>query len=184
MLCACVLELCGFVCARAFCEERNMRVPKSPFEQLSSLLLAVQFQTKRDQTEEKAGKRRTIFSFRRLRTARGSTRKRDFGFFFHLVVETDLSEKKVVFSFVSGNTVNSLLLEKTHTKSCFVCEENAERTRERDLEERLFSARRRRRRDSLFLNSFFLSFDYVRQRRCFSSTGADQSDGDQFTHHW
>jgi hypothetical protein len=60
------------------------------------------------------------------------TRKRDFGFFFHLVVETDLSEKKVVFSFVSGNTVNSLLLEKTHTKSCFVCEENAERTRERE----------------------------------------------------
>ena len=47
------------------------------------------------------------------------------------MVETDLSEKKVVFSFVSGNTVNSLLLEKTHTKSCFVCEENAERTRER-----------------------------------------------------
>lgn len=110
------------------------------------------------------------------------TRKRDFGFFFHLVVETDLSEKKVVFSFVSGNTVNALLLEKTHTKS-FVCEENAERTRERDLEERLLSARRRR-RDSFFLNSFFLSFDYVRQRRCFSSTGADQSDGDQFTHHW
>ena len=64
--------------------------------------------------------------------AEWSTRKRDFGFFFHLVVETDLSEKKVVFSFVSGNTVNSLLLEKTHTKSCFVCEENAERTRERE----------------------------------------------------
>ena len=53
--------VCEFVRARAFCEERNMRVPKSPFEQLSSLLLAVQFQTKRDQTEEKAGKRRTIF---------------------------------------------------------------------------------------------------------------------------
>ena len=62
----CVLELCGFVRARAFCEERNMRVPKSPFEQLSSL--AVQFQTKRDQTEEKAGKRRPTFTFRRLRT--------------------------------------------------------------------------------------------------------------------
>ena len=62
------------------------------------------------------------------------TRKRDFGFFFHLVVETDLSEKKVVFSFVSGNTVNALLLEKTHTKSCFICEENAERTRERERE--------------------------------------------------
>ena len=113
--------------------------------------------------------------------AEWSTRKRDFGFFFHLVVETDLSEKKVVFSFVSGNTQLTFVGENTHQS--FVCEENAERTRERDLEERLLSARRRR-RDSLFLNSFFLSFDYVRQRRCFSSTGADQSDGDQFTHHW
>ena len=160
-------------------------MPKSPFEQLSSLVSAVQFQTKREikqrKRREKGGQ---FFRFDRwLRTARGSTRKRDFGFFFHLVVETDLSEKKVVFSFVSGNTVNALLLEKTHTKSCFICEENAERTRERDLEERLLSARRRR-RDSFFLNSFFLSFDYVRQRRCFSPTGADQSDGDQFTHHW
>ena len=127
MLCACVLELCGFVCARAFCEERNMRVPKSPFEQLSSLV-AVQFQTKRDQTEEKAGKRRTIFSFRRLRTARWSTRKRDFGFFFHLVVETDLSEKKVVFSFVSGNTQLTFVGENTHQKLCL--------RRERRKEER------------------------------------------------
>lgn len=57
----CVLELCEFVRARAFCEERNMRVPKSPFEQLSSL--AVQFQTKRDQTEEKAGKGGQFLSF-------------------------------------------------------------------------------------------------------------------------
>ena len=48
-----VLELCGFVCARAFCEERNMRVPKSPFEQLSSLLSAVQFQTKREIKQRK-----------------------------------------------------------------------------------------------------------------------------------
>ena len=80
--------------ARAFCEERNVRVPKSPFEQLSSL--AVQFQTKRDQTEEKAGKRRPIFTFRRLRTTdtncfAWSKRKRDFGFFFHLVVQKDCS---------------------------------------------------------------------------------------------
>lgn len=106
-------------------------MPKSPFEQLSSLLLAVQFQTKRDQTEEKAGKRRTIFSFRRLRTARGSTRKRDFGFFFHLVVETDLSEKKVVFSFVSGNTQLTFVGENTHQKLLCLRRERRKDERER-----------------------------------------------------
>ena len=58
------------------------------------------------------------------------TRKRDFGFFFHLVVETDLSEKKVVFSFVSGNT-HSLLLEKTPQKLCL------RRERRKDERERL-----------------------------------------------
>jgi len=85
------------------------------------------------------------------------TRKRDFGFFFHLVVETDLSEKKVVFSFVSGNTVNALLLEKTHTKSCFVCEENAERTRERETWKRGFCRREEEEEIRSFLIlSFFL----------------------------
>ena len=65
------------------------------------------------------------------------------------MVETDLSEKKVVFSFVSGNTVNSLLLEKTHTKSCFVCEENAERTREKRLGREAFVGEKKKKRFAL-----------------------------------
>ena len=65
------------------------------------------------------------------------------------MVETDLSEKKVVFSFVSGNTVNSLLLEKTHTKSCFVCEENAERTREERLGREAFVGEKKKKRFAL-----------------------------------
>ena len=60
--------------------------------------------------------------------AEWSTRKRDFGFFFHLVVETDLSEKKVVFSFVSGNTQLTFVGENTHQKLCL--------RRERRKEER------------------------------------------------
>lgn len=133
MLCACVLESCGFVCARAFCEERNMRVPKSPFEQLSSLVSAVQFQTKREikqrKRREKGGQ---FFRFDGGELlAEWSTRKRDFGFFFHLVVETDLSEKKVVFSFVSGNTQLTFVGENTHQKLCL------RRERRKDERERL-----------------------------------------------
>jgi len=59
------------------------------------------------------------------------TRKRDFGFFFHLVVETDLSEKKVVFSFVSGNTQLTFVGENTHQKLCL------RRERRKDERERL-----------------------------------------------
>lgn len=66
-----------------------------------------------------------------LRTACWSTQKRDFGFFFHLVVETDLSEKKVVFSFVSGNTQLTFVGENTHQKLCL------RRERRKDERERL-----------------------------------------------
>ena len=53
------------------------------------------------------------------------------GFFFHLVVETDLSEKKVVFSFVSGNTQLTFVGENTHQKLCL------RRERRKDERERL-----------------------------------------------
>lgn len=59
------------------------------------------------------------------------TRKRDFGFFFHLVVETDLSEKKVVFSFVSGNTQLTFVGENTHQKLLYLRRERRKDERER-----------------------------------------------------
>jgi len=59
-VCVCVLDVCEFVCARAFCEERNMRVPKSPFEQLSSLSM-VQFPSHTRDRNTKGGKKEDNF---------------------------------------------------------------------------------------------------------------------------
>ena len=121
-MCACVLDVCEFVCARAFCEERNMRVPKSPFEQLSSLSM-VQFPSHTRDRNTKGGKKEDNFlSFDvendRHELIAGRHEKKILDSFFiwwsRKTVFICLSEKKVVFC-LFRETLNSLLLEKTHT---------------------------------------------------------------------
>ena len=60
------------------------------------------------------------------------TRKRDFGFFFHLVVETDLSEKKVVFFVRFGkHRQRTFVGENTHQKLLYLRRERRKDERER-----------------------------------------------------
>ena len=70
-----------------------------------------------------------------LRTACWSTQKRDFGILFSSGGSERLficlSEKKVVFSFVSGNTQLTFVGENTHQKLCL------RRERRKDERERL-----------------------------------------------
>ena len=87
--------------------------------------------------------------------AEWSTRKRDFGFFFHLVVETDLSEKKVVFSFVSGNTQLTFVGENTHQKLCLRRERRKDE-RERLGREAFVGEKKKKKIRSFLILSFFL----------------------------
>ena len=77
------------------------------------------------------------------------------------MVETDLSEKKVVFSFVSGNTQLTFVGENTHQKLCLRRERRKDE-RERLGREAFVGEKKKKKRFAL---SLFVSFDDDVQRR-------------------